>query len=394
MALNSKIEPTYSLKSIEISNFKGIKEIHLKNLPREASWIFLTGENGYGKTSILQAISLGLYFNDDQKAERSIRLKDYFTGKGVIKPGIHSNAEPFSFNEARQILKKRGLNVKGFPFLTCYGSSRLDTYSESSNVDILSDTTYNLFDSTSLLQNIELQLSRWYFKREDPEFREKYDYVTKLLIEILGIKKITIDKKTDEVLYTEQDEEGHPYQSLPARHLAAGYRSLISMIGDMILRLFELQPKITDPSKLEGIIIIDELDLHFHPKWQKKLPGLLSNCFPKIQFIASTHSPIPLLGAPKRSVFLTVNRSAEEGISLERLVHLEQELPKLTPNLLLDSPIFGYADLFSSQAEPDVPVYTETSHAEISLNEQIQKDLESKLSPKKREELRKLLKKG
>ena len=134
----------------------------------------------------------------------------------------------------------------------------------------LSDTTFNLFDSTSLLHNIELQFSRWYFKQDDPEFRKKYEAVKKLLIDILGVKEITVDEKTDDVLYTEQDSSGNSYQPLPARHLAAGYRSLISMIGDMILRLFELQPEITDPSELVGIIIIDELDLHFHPQMAKK----------------------------------------------------------------------------------------------------------------------------
>ena len=120
----------------------------------------------------------------------------------------------------------------------------------------------------------------------------------------------------------------------------------------------------------------------------------MSKLFPRIQFIASTHSPIPLLGAPKGSVFLTVQRSEEAGITIERLNHLEKEVATLTPNLLLNSPIFGYAELFSSQFSTSKLIKTEDTLAEISFNEQVQQSLEEGLIPEKREALRKLMNKG
>jgi len=83
--------------------------------------------------------------------------------------------------------------------------------------------------------------------------------------------------------------------------------------------------------------LIDELDLHLHPKWQRKLPKLLSNVFPNIQFIASTHSVIPFLGAPENSVFLKVNRSQAQGITIERI---DIDISNLLPNSLLTSPLF------------------------------------------------------
>jgi predicted ATP-binding protein involved in virulence len=70
---------------------------------------------------------------------------------------------------------------------------------------------------------------------------------------------------------------------------------------------------------LAGIVIIDELDLHWHPKMQREIPQLLSKIFPKVQFIASTHSLVPLLGAPENSVLLKVNRTKEEGITIEKV---------------------------------------------------------------------------
>ena len=229
----------------------------------------------------------------------------------------------------------------------------------------------------TLLENIELKLSRWFFKQEDKEFKEKYENVTRVLKDLLGVRKIIIDKKTDEVFYVEKDENNHAYQKLPSKHLAAGYRSIISMVGDMILRLFETQPNINNPSDLTGIVIIDELDLHFHPKWQRKLPTLLSKIFPKIQFIASTHSAIPILGAPKNAVLLKVNRSAEEGVTVERLEQMEKQLSKLTPNILLTSPIFGLQDIFPVTHHGNGRIRTEDSFEEMELNDKVEQRLKA-----------------
>lgn len=222
-----------------------------------------------------------------------------------------------------------------------------------------------------------MQLSRWYFKRRDPEFKKKYEGVTGLLKTLLGVKHIKVDEKTDQVLYTEQDVRGEVYSPLPSLQLASGYRSIISMIGDMILRLFETQPKIANPVDLVGIVIIDELDLHFHPKWQKRLPGLLSDLFPRIQFIASTHSPIPLLGAPKGSVFLRVNRNPEDGILLERLDEMEEMIGNMLPTAILTSPIFGMQDIFPASHDKQNRIRTEDTYDEILVNDFMEKRLAS-----------------
>jgi len=196
-------------------------------------------------------------------------------------------------------------------------------------------------------------LSRWYFKRDvDPEYETKYKTVVALFKKLLNLLDIILDKKTDKVLYTEKAPNGKGYPPLPSEQLASGYRSIIYMVGDMILKLFDTQPGVWDTKDLKGIVIIDELDLHFHPKWQKRLPGLLSKIFPRIQFIASTHSPIPVLGAPGHSVFLKVNRTGSEGITVERLESVEKQLPDLSPNTLLSSPLFGFRDICTATYLP------------------------------------------
>jgi predicted ATP-binding protein involved in virulence len=136
---------------------------------------------------------------------------------------------------------------------------------------------------------------KWFYKK-DVRFETVVTIFKKL---IPNIQDIVLDEKDDTIYYIEK--EG--VKRLTFNQLGSGYRSLIGMVGDMMIRLFKTQPDITKPSDLAGIVLIDELDLHWHPKWQRRLPTLLSEIFPKVQFIASTHSEIPLLGAPENSIF-------------------------------------------------------------------------------------------
>ncbi|OAD21889.1 ATPase, partial [Candidatus Thiomargarita nelsonii] len=107
--------------------------------------------------------------------------------------------------------------------------------------------------------------------------------------------------------------------------------------GDLLIRFYQQQPYVNDPNEFCGLVLIDELDLHFHPKLQRRLPKLLSDVFPQVQFIVSTHSVIPFLGAPANSVFLKVTRNKTAGIQLERI---NIEIQNLLPNSILTSPIF------------------------------------------------------
>lgn len=379
-------KPTYSLKALRFENFKGIQELTIQDLPETASWIFLTGENGFGKTSILQAIASSLYgyeshtFDIFEDKEEEIYLSTTLhTGNTYA---IHVSPKLSQQHRDR------------FHFLACYGSSRLATYTQGSikGRDREDGVTQSLYDAQTFLENIEDQFILWHYKEKHSASQERYQSIKKLLIDILGLKDIEVDYDTETIFYIEKDKDGNTFEKVTYRDLASGYRSLIAMIGDMILRLFKTQPEVTNPSDLDGIVIIDELDLHFHPKWQKRLPEILSKYFPKIQFIAATHSPIPLLGAPENSVFLTVFRTAAQGVYVERLVHLEKEVDTLTANLLLNSPIFGYADIFSQQFRKNQKIATANTFEEKNFEEKLKHTLAEGLSPEKQEELRRLLK--
>lgn len=102
-------------------------------------------------------------------------------------------------------------------------------------------------------------------------------------------------------------QEGLLYQEgdavRPITDLSAGYQALIWMVLDIAYRMAVLNPFLKERiAETRGIVLIDELDMHLHPKWQWKVIRALKGTFPNVQFIASTHSPI--LFASEKDVWI------------------------------------------------------------------------------------------
>ena len=80
--------------------------------------------------------------------------------------------------------------------------------------------------------------------------------------------------------------------TIPVRQLSDGERGILAIILDLTRRLAQANPNFTDPaSEAEAVVLIDEIDLHLHPKWQRQIIPNLTEAFPRCQFIATTHSP-------------------------------------------------------------------------------------------------------
>jgi len=93
--------------------------------------------------------------------------------------------------------------------------------------------------------------------------------------------------------------------------LSDGCNSMIALIGHMIRHTLELRGWVEDPTRAEGIVVIDEVDLHLHPSWQREAIPQLAAVFPSLQFIVTTHSPVVLGGVPD-SIIGVLGRT-EEG---------------------------------------------------------------------------------
>lgn len=105
-------------------------------------------------------------------------------------------------------------------------------------------------------------------------------------------------------------------EELRVDQLSDGEKCTLAMVGDLARRMAIANPSQADPLVGAGVVLIDELDLHLHPGWQRNVVGALENTFPNCQFLVSTHSPqIVSHVAPER---IWVLERTQSGVSASR----------------------------------------------------------------------------
>lgn len=94
-------------------------------------------------------------------------------------------------------------------------------------------------------------------------------------------------------------------EKFPVRMLSDGEKGMISLVADIAYRMALLNPNLLDKVlETPGVVLIDEIDLHLHPAWQKKVVDSLLHIFPNVQFIVTTHSPSILLNVPRENIWI------------------------------------------------------------------------------------------
>lgn len=94
-----------------------------------------------------------------------------------------------------------------------------------------------------------------------------------------------------------------PSIPLDVLQLSQGEKSLMALVGDIARRLAMMNPALENPLHGEGVVLIDEIDMHLHPKWQRSIVQNLQNTFPNCQFILTTHSPAVISDSPNLLVY-------------------------------------------------------------------------------------------
>jgi predicted ATP-binding protein involved in virulence len=141
------------------------------------------------------------------------------------------------------------------------------------------DEFFRWFRSLEDLENEE--------RRDLPEYRDRrLEAVRRALPKFMPeFTNLRIRRAPLRMTVFKQDKE------LIIDQLSDGEKCLLAMVSDLARRLAIANPSLADPLQGEGIVLIDEIELHFHPQWQRGILPTLSSTFPNCQFIVSTHSP-------------------------------------------------------------------------------------------------------
>lgn len=133
-------------------------------------------------------------------------------------------------------------------------------------------------------------------------FRRQLKQVTSILEHILpDVASITVKGPT-KASSRPRVEFHTPYGNVPLRKMSLGYRTTIAWMVDFARRMFERYPDSDDPMAEPAVVLLDEIDLHLHPQWQRKISQYLTERFPNTQFIVTAHSPLVVQSAKDANI--------------------------------------------------------------------------------------------
>ena len=151
--------------------------------------------------------------------------------------------------------------------------------------------------------------------RETETLNDILKYVKESITEFTGFHNIKLERRGRQKLLLSKTMPNGIESELNMDLLSQGEKIYIALIGDIAKRLTMLNPYLKNPLEGEGVILIDEVELHLHPKWQREIFKKLVKIFPNCQFIVTTHSPQIISSSKEASIFIL----NEEGSTEDRL---------------------------------------------------------------------------
>ncbi len=402
------------VESLKLENFRGFKQLSLQF--SEQPIIVFFGENGAGKSTILDAIAFSLeatvdfLLSDGKKFDPLIdhenighyesntqisintyfykkifsinysidKTKNYYELESDLTSNkfyyytqleeINRKSENFKRKQLNTVINSKevlseypaekqtrnlieyllvNFNNKSLPLFLYYSVSRSVSHSslkQKSHINSLknvteSDAYKGAFQASTHFNDF----FNWYKILEDQENEKKSqilteilnnnkpidDYKEKLKTKISFVRQaiysfipylnnIRVVREGSSNIRVLADKNGKEYD---LEQLSQGEKILLSMVGDIALRLVILNPKLKQPLSGSGVVLIDEIDLHLHPRWQRHILKNLHATFPNCQFIVTTHSP-QVLGEAKAADVFFLGSNEDGDLEAEKIEHI------------------------------------------------------------------------
>ncbi|GHC08823.1 hypothetical protein GCM10010080_24830 [Thermomonas carbonis] len=272
------------IEKIEVTNLRGIRNIELKPEIGEkgGSWLAIVGENGTGKSSLLQMLACALSGKLITSRMKIVASSYVSEGCESCRVAVHLTglSDPIVLTLAS---RDNLINIEPASpkvIVLAYGATRLLSRNGKGSTDGARLNIRNIFDPFSLLADGR----SWLLGLEIADFDRASKALSALLPVSDGVRLVRVDGE----VYI---QSGGRADSL--FELSSGYQAILGLALD-IMSFFRRSWE--DMESAEGIVLIDEIDAHLHPRWKLRVVGKLREVFPRIQFIASTHDPLTLRG--------------------------------------------------------------------------------------------------
>jgi predicted ATP-binding protein involved in virulence len=376
------------IQSIQLQNFRSVSSLTIKLSERLNVFV---GINGAGKSTILDATAILLSWlanriktagasgrpikeSDIQNNSSSSVLSADLSDESVIiqlgtsktRPGMSKKEKSFDLSGLNEKIKQFQKDITenngktNLPLLAYYPVHRavldiplrirnqhsfsiLETYDESLTSGANFRTFFEWFRNQEDIENENRRYINYLIPPENFEFPDKQLEAVRNALSIFmpNFKNWTVRRRP---LQMEVDKDG---QTLIVNQLSDGEKCLMAMVGDIARRMALANPLLDNPLHGDGIVLIDEVDLHLHPLWQRIMIPHLLETFPNCQFLISTHSPHVLTHVQPQNIFMLYTEDGKficehpqesygktsERI-LEDLMGLETTRPDIVKNAL------------------------------------------------------------
>lgn len=349
--------------------------------------VILLGDNGFGKTTILDAMAtimapysaqfpgiadyqlsdLDVHINRQGRRAKFLTVEAELSDNGIVMRSVRyrkgtQTPPKANYEQMKQmaIAKKNAIlagepNVE-LPLFAYYGTGRGQFQVPERRRGF--QQAFERWDCYKSAINPETDFKRffgWFDLMEDQERRDReklrdFNYkspvlnaVRRALSEIItSYRNPRIETRPLRFIMDRVDQDGSTHE-LRIEQLSEGYKIVIAMVADLAARMAEANPDMDNPLNSTGIVLVDEVDLHLHPRWQRDILSQLTKVFPNIQFVVSTHSPVIVVGAAEIAQVINLNKINED----ENLIYDHTYISNVGQVLLSD--LFGLNYLYSPE---------------------------------------------